>query len=218
MLKLWTRWSCTPKSLQSETNSSKRTRSSSPNLSKNKRNLILWWKLKDWRYSRRKKSERPEKLLLESKGPKSLSIKFKRELLKEWRSKKLEIRKDLSSWLTFKEWKKRMPMLLKPRDKELICLWNKLLRLTLNLSLKKKKEPKKKKIKKMKLLHIKKPKILKSTRLNLKLKELKTRKKEKSKDSESFKKKLLTDKQKSMLSELRELLRRERDKPEKEKD
>lgn len=70
----------------------------------------------------------------------------------------------------------------------------------------------------MKLLHIKKPKILKSTRLNLKLKELKTRKKEKSKDSESFKKKLLTDKQKSMLSELRELLRRERDKPEKEKD
>ena len=70
----------------------------------------------------------------------------------------------------------------------------------------------------MKLLHIKKPKILKSTRLNLKLKELKTRKKEKSKDSESFKKKLLTDRQKSMLSELRELLRRERDKPEKEKD
>lgn len=70
----------------------------------------------------------------------------------------------------------------------------------------------------MKLLHIKKPKILKSTKLNLKLKELKTRKKEKSKDSESFKKKLLTDKQKSMLSELRELLRRERDKPEKEKD
>ena len=70
----------------------------------------------------------------------------------------------------------------------------------------------------MKLLHIKKPKILKSTRLNLKLKELKKRKKEKSKDSESFKKKLLTDRQKSMLSELRELLRRERDKPEKEKD
>jgi hypothetical protein len=48
--------------------------------------------------------------------------------------------------------------------------------------LKKKKDPKKKKIKKMKLFNIKKPKISRSTRPNLMLKELKTRKKEKFKD------------------------------------
>jgi hypothetical protein len=52
----------------------------------------------------------------------------------------------------------------------------------------------------------------------LMLKELKTRKKEKFKDWESFKKKLPTDKQKSMLSELKELLKKVKDKPEKEKD
>ena len=52
----------------------------------------------------------------------------------------------------------------------------------------------------------------------MRLKESKTRRKEKFKDSESSKRKLLIDKLKSMLSEPRELSRREKDKPEKEKD
>jgi hypothetical protein len=218
MLKQWTRWFYTLKLLLSETNSFKKTKSLSPNGLRSKRSLILWWKLKDWRYSKKKKSEKPERLLPESKVLKSLSIKFKRELLKEWRNKKLEIKKDSSSCQTLKKWKLKIHLLLKLRDKELTCLWNKLQKLTLNLSLKKKKDPKKKKIKKMKLFNIKKPKISRSTRPNLMLKELKTRKKEKFKDWESFKKKLPTDKQKSMLSELKELLKKVKDKPEKEKD
>jgi len=53
---------------------------------------------------------------------------------------------------------------------------------------------------------------------NLKLKESKTRKKERFKDLESFKRKLPIDRLKSMLSEPKELLRKVRDKQEKEKD
>jgi hypothetical protein len=53
---------------------------------------------------------------------------------------------------------------------------------------------------------------------NLKLKESKTRKKERFKDLESFKRKLPIDRLKSMLSEPKELLKKVRDKQEKEKD
>ena len=55
-------------------------------------------------------------------------------------------------------------------------------------------------------------------KLNVKPKESRRRKKEKSKDSENFKKRLLIDKLKLMPSEPRELSKKVRDKPEKERD
>jgi hypothetical protein len=85
-------------------------------------------------------------------------------------------------------------------------------------SLKKKREPRRRRIKKMRSLHIKKQEIKRSTKLNLRLKELKMRRREKSKDSENFKKKLLIDKPKSMPLGPRELLRKVRDKLGREKD
>lgn len=78
--------------------------------------------------------------------------------------------------------------------------------------------PKKKKILTNKSLLIKEKEIAKNTRPNLKLKELRMKKKEKSKDSENFKKRQLIDKLKSMLLELKEHLKRAKDKLGKEKD
>jgi hypothetical protein len=55
-------------------------------------------------------------------------------------------------------------------------------------------------------------------KLNVKLRESRMRKKEKSKDSENYKKRLLIDKLKLMPSAPKELSKKVKDKPEKERD
>jgi hypothetical protein len=55
-------------------------------------------------------------------------------------------------------------------------------------------------------------------KLSLRLKESRTRRKEKSRDSENSKRRLQIDRQKSMPSEQRELLKRESDRLESERD
>ena len=67
-------------------------------------------------------------------------------------------------------------------------------------------------------MRIKEPKIKRSMRPNLKLRESRRRRREKSKDSENFRRKLLTDKPKLMHLELKELLKRAKDKLENVKD
>ena len=55
---------------------------------------------------------------LENKVQKLSSIKFKIELFKEWKSKKLEIKKEFNFTKILQKWKKRMKMLLKQKERE----------------------------------------------------------------------------------------------------
>jgi hypothetical protein len=104
----WTRWFSTPKLSQSEISNYKRINVLSLNGLKNRRNSILWWKLKDLRSFKKKKKEKLEKCMLESRVLRSSLIRFKKELLREWRNKKFVIRKRSNSKLTFKKWEKKM--------------------------------------------------------------------------------------------------------------
>jgi hypothetical protein len=74
-----------------------------------------------------------ESMMPEREVLRLLLIKSKKELFKEWKNKKLEIRKEWNSLVTSKEWNKRIMWWLRKRSKELMILWNKLLKLTLNL-------------------------------------------------------------------------------------
>lgn len=143
----WTRWSYTLRLSQSEISNFKRTSVLSLNGLRNRRNLILWWKLKDLRSFRKKKKEKLENRMLESKVLRSSLIRSKREPFREWRSKKSVIRKRSSSKLTFKKWEKKMRLLMKLREQRSIFLCNKQLKLTHSLSLKRLEESKRNKTK-----------------------------------------------------------------------
>lgn len=66
----WIRWYFIQKLSQSEINSLKKIRDLNLNGLKNKRSLILWWKLKDSKFFKKKRKERFAKLKLENKVPK----------------------------------------------------------------------------------------------------------------------------------------------------
>lgn len=159
-----------------------KTSVSNLNGSRNRRNLTSWWRSRDLRFSRKKSIENKESMMLERRVLKSLSIKFKRELSSEWRSKSSEIRRDSNFWRTSIEWRRKMLTKQSKRDRESISWWSRLLKPTLNHWSRKKKELKKKKIPKMKSSLIKNLETRRSMKLNSKLKELRMRKREKSKD------------------------------------
>ena len=154
----------------------------------------------------------------ERRVPKSLLIKFKKEPFKGWRSKKSEIRKDLSSWPTLKEWNQKMLWWPNKRSKESMTSWNKQQKPTPKLLLKNKREPMRKKTWSEVSSNIKETRIKKNMKLKWRPRESRRRRKEKSKDLENSKRRLLIDKLKLMLLEPRELSKKARDKPEKERD
>lgn len=133
MLNTWTKWSSTQKLLPLETSNAKSQRDSSKSGLMNKRSLILWWKSRDSRSSRKKRKEMLESMMPEREVLRLLLIKSKKEPFKEWKNKKLEIRKEWNSLVTSKEWNKRIMWWLRKRSKELMISWNKLLKLTPNL-------------------------------------------------------------------------------------
>ena len=154
----------------------------------------------------------------ERRVPKSLLIKFKKEPSKGWRSKKSEIRKDSNCWLISIEWNKKIHWWPNKRSKESMTSWNKQLKPTLKLSLRNKREQMRKMTWSEVSSSIKEARIKKNTKLKWRPKESRKRRREKFKDLENSKRKLLTDKLKLMHLEPRELSRRARDKPEKERD
>jgi len=213
----WTKWFSTPRLSLLEINNLWRTNVLSLNGLKSRRNLILWWKLKDLRSFKKKKKEKLEKCTLESRVLKSSLIRFKRELFREWRNKKSVIRKRSSSKLTFKKWEKKMRQLMKLRELRSTFLCNKQLKPMLNLSWKKLEENKRNRAKTIRSESIREIKIRKNSKLNKKLKDLEKKKSAKFKDLENFKRRPLIDKLKLMLWEPREHSRKVREMPEKEK-
>jgi len=116
MWSTWTKWSSTLKSLPSEISNWLKTNSLNLSGLKSKRNLILWWRLRGLRLSKRKKSVKSESMQQERLELKSLLIKFKREQSREWRNKKLETKKEPNCLLTSIKWREKMTQLLKLKD------------------------------------------------------------------------------------------------------
>ena len=103
----WTKWFCIQKLWQLETNNFKRTKDWSKSGLMNKRNLIWWWRLRDWKFFKKRRREKIENIKLESKALKLLLIRFKRELFKEWKNKKLEIKRESNFLKTLRRWDMR---------------------------------------------------------------------------------------------------------------
>jgi len=106
---------------------------------------------------------------------------------------------------------------MKPKEQRSIFSWNKLLRQMLKLSLRNREESKRRRTKTIRLLTISAKRIRLNLKPNKKLKEREKRKSAKFRDLGSFKKRLPIDRPKLMPFGLREHLKREKDKPEKEK-
>jgi len=215
---IWTKWSCTQRLLPLETSKLMKTNNSSKNGLKNKRNSTSWWKSRDLRSWKLKKNVRPKSKKCASKVNKLSLIKSKKELSKEWKSKKFETKRDFNFFLISKRWRKRMRLNKKTKEDKLIFWCNKQPKQTNKLLSKKTNVQEKKKNKKKKLSLIKSKEIAKNMRLNSRLRELRMKRKEKSRDSENCKKRQLIDKLKLMHSEQREHLRRVKDKLERGKD
>ena len=190
----WTRWSSTRRLSQSETSNLMRISVLNPNGLKNRRNSTSWWKLKDLRSFKKRRREKSEKCMLESKELRSSLTRSRREPSREWRSKKFVIRKRSNSKPTSKKWEKKTRQLTKPKELKWIFLWSRQLRLMLRLSLKNKEESKRKKILTTRLLIIRGKRTRKNSRPNKKLRDWEKKKSAKSKDLESFKKRLPIDK------------------------
>ena len=110
-----------------------------------------------------------------------------------------------------------MKLLMRPREQKSTFSCSRLLKQMLKHFLRSREEPKRKKIKTIRLLSINAKRIRLNLRPNKKPKEREKRKSVKFRDSVSFRRRLLIDRLKLMLLGLRERLRREKDKPEKEK-
>jgi hypothetical protein len=92
---------------QLETNNLKKTKDWSKSGLMNKRNLIWWWRLRDWKFFKKRRREKIENIKLESKALKLLLIRFKREPFKEWKNKKLEIKRESNFLKTLRRWDMR---------------------------------------------------------------------------------------------------------------
>ena len=103
----WTKWFCIQKLWQLETNNLKKTKDWSKSGLMNKRNLIWWWRLRDWKFFKKRRREKIENIKLESKALKLLLIRFKREPFKEWKNKKLEIKRESNFLKTLRRWDMR---------------------------------------------------------------------------------------------------------------
>ena len=213
----WTKWSSTQKLSPFVTSNLMRTSVSKQSGLKNRKSWIWWWKLRGWRYSRKRKSVRSGNMSQGSKALKSSLTRFKNEQSREWKSKNFVTKKRLSYRPTLKRCEKKMSSLKKPREERSTFSWNKLLKPMPRPSLKNRKEFKKKRIKTKLLLNTKGKRTRLSLKNNKKLRDWEKKKSVRSRDSESFRRRLLIDRLKLMPWGPKELSKRVKEMPEKEK-
>lgn len=124
MSRIWTQNCSSAKSLQYVINSLKKIKNWNVNTWKSRRNLILWWKFRDWSKLRRKVSGIKNDLMLDKKLGRSLLIRLMKNTCKDKRSKNWE-KKKWFSWRGLRnKWSEmRRIRSKKNKRKPKLCLW-----------------------------------------------------------------------------------------------
>ena len=215
MLREWIRCFSTPKLSVWETNNWKNPNNSRRNILKNRRNLILWWKSKDSRVLLLTKKEKLRELRPDWWVNKSSLIRFKKDIIIESKRVKWEKKKDNKCKLKYKPWEPKKKRLQELNNKKQEKCSNKL-KLPTSLILPWNNLKNREKEKKMMLsTNMSRRSNKENMNIKWKKKESKMKRREKFKSLEISRKRLLTDKGKLMLSELKELMRHKKEMPDK---
>lgn len=197
-----------------EINNWKNPNNSRRNILKNRRNLILWWKSKDLRALLLTKIEKLRELRPDWWVNKSSLIRFKKDIITESKRVKWEKGKDNKCKLKYKPWESKKNQLLELNKKKQEKCSSKL-KLPTTLIWPWNNRKNREKEKKMTLsINMCRTSNRENSNIKWKKKEWKMKRREKFKSLEISRKRLLTDKEKSMLSELKELMRHKKEMPE----